>query len=209
MARTKKKKPTKTAKEFQRIKKAIRAQERYYEKKGFDTVSVLDTFSGVKPTRSSLAEIKRYQKQWKLYIDDIKKEAARIQKENDISSSVAYKYLAARDRVPEGGSLLFEDVILKTFIEKINTFPNFESREKMGEFVVRMRRLLGDQETARILAEAAENEEDFDSVLQYFTNETALQNTYALMDTIVSRLDETENPIAVEELRDFMDTLEV
>lgn len=208
MARKKKKKQTKTAKEFQRIKKAIRSQERYYQKKGLDTVSVLDTFAGVKPTRSSLAELKRYQKQWKLYIDDVKKEAAKIQKEKDISSSVAYKYLAARDRVPSGGSLLFEDVILKTFIEKVNSFPNFESRQKMGEFIVRMRRLLGDQETARILAETADNEEDFDAVLQYYTNETALQNTYNLMDTIVAHLSETENPIAIDELREFMDTLE-
>lgn len=195
--------------EFAKLKKRIREQERYYNKKGFDTVSVLDTFAGVKPTRSALAELKRYAKVWKAQVEDLKKAAAAIAKQKGVSAGVAYKYLAAQATEASQETLNFEDVVLSAFMERVNSMPNYASRELMGDFVGRLRNLLGDEEAARILAESAENEEDFEAVLQYFENETALYNTYQLIDTIVSSLDETENPIAVDELRDFMDSIEV
>lgn len=203
------KRQTKTAAEFARIKDRIRAQERYYQKRGFDTVSVYDTFSGVKASRSSLKELRKYEKQWKEYVADLKREAAKVAREKDVSASIAYKYLAAREREESGhGILQFEDVIIKSFAEKINEFPNYQSRVKMAEFVGRLRSLLGDTEAARVLAETAENEQDFEAVLQYFTDDVALYNTYNLMDLIVNKLDATDYPIAADELRDFMDTLE-
>ena len=204
----KKKKPTKTAIEFNKIKKRIREQERYYSKRGFDIVSVSDTFYDVKPTRSTLAELKRYEKQWKQKVKDIKKAASIIKKEKGVSTSVAYKYLAARDQAQAGNVLKFEDVVINAFYEKINQFPNFQSRLKMGGFIARLTSLVGSEETARILANTAENEQDFEAVLQYNTDDIALYNTYQLMQTIVDQLSESEYPISKQELQDFIDSIE-
>lgn len=205
----KKRKPTKTALEFQRIKKQIREQERYYGKKGFDLPSVIDTFSGVKPDRSALSELKRYKKTFSELISGLKTEAAKIKKEKGVSADVAYKYIAAKTRDTSGGPpLLFEEVIINSFIERVNKMPNYESRKQMGDFIGRLINLLGSEEAARVLAETAENEQDFDAVLQYEVDNIALQNTYTLMETIVDRLETSNHPIAADELRDFMDTLE-
>ena len=152
------KKPTKTALEFNKLKKRIREQERYYNKKGFEMVSVADTFAGVKPTRSSLAELKRYAKQWVAMIKDLKAEARKIQKQKGVSAGVAYRYLSARERDQAGTGILdFEDVVIKSFIDQVNKMPNYSSREKMGEFVNKLRQAVGDAEAARNLAETAEN----------------------------------------------------
>ena len=205
-----KKKPTKTAIEFNKLKKRIREQERYYRNKGFDTVSVVDTFAGIKPSRSALSELKKYAKLWTKQVDELKKASARIQKEKGVSAGVAYKYLSARAAAMDDEDILdFDDVVLSAFMERVNSMPNYKSREMMGMFVARLRNTLGDEEAARLLAEAAENEEDFEAVLQYEETETALYNTYQLMQTIMENLDETEYPIATDELRDFMDSIEI
>lgn len=203
------KKPTKTALEFNKLKKRIREQERYYNKKGFEMVSVADTFAGVKPTRSSLAELKRYAKQWGAMIKDLKAEARKIQKQKGVSAGVAYRYLSARERDQAGTGILdFEDVVIKSFIDQVNKMPNYSSREKMGEFVNKLCQAVGDAEAARILAETAENEQDFEALLQYETDDVAMYNTYQLIDTIAGKLEDMEMPLAADEIRDFMDTIE-
>ena len=204
-----KKKITKTAAEFSKIKKRIREQERYYSKKGFEMPSVSDAFAGTKPTRKALSELKKYEKLWKGKIADLKTAAAQIRKEKGVSASVAYQYLSAKEREKETGNILeFEDVLIDSFYKKINSFPNYQSRVKMSDFIGRMITLLGYTETARILAQTAENEEDFEAVLQYYTDDIALYNTYNLMETMVNSLSDTEFPIAKEELQLFMETLE-
>lgn len=209
MAKKKTKKPTKTAIEFGKLKKRIREQERYYNKKGFEFPSVLDTFAGVKPTRTALSELKKYNKLWKATVKDLQKEARKIQKQKDVSAGVAYRYLSARERDEAGtGILNFEDVVLKSFIDEVNKMPNYSSREKMGEFVVRLRQAVGDSEAARILAETAESEQDFEALLQYETDGVAMYNTYQLINTIANKLEEMEMPIAADEIRDFLDTIE-
>lgn len=173
-------------------------------------VSVSDTFAGVKPTRSALAELKRYAKQWKASIKDLQQQARKIQKQQGVSAGVAYRYLSAleRDQSGSSGGLNFEDVIMSSFLEQVNKMPNYSSREKMGEFVVKLRGAVGDEEAARILAETAENEQDFEALLNYETDDIAMYNTYQLIDTIAGKLEESGYPLAADDIRDFMDTIE-
>ena len=185
--------------------KRITTQEAYYRKKGLSVTSVKDTFSGMQPNRSALAELKRYEKIWKSRVASYKAFARELVKEKGVSLDIAYKYIVALENQKEKpGGVLFEDVIFESFFERVGRFPNAETRKKMSEFIGRLRQLVGDEEAARLLADTAENDQDFDVLFTYYENEEASQNLYNLVENIVDKLDQTEYPIAIDELNEFM-----
>ena len=204
----KKIKITKTEAAYKKLMKSIKQQERYYQQRGFKTVSVSDTFEGMKPNRAGLSELKKYKKIWEAQTAGWKESAKALAKEKVVSAKVAYTYISAmenKERQP--GGVQFEEVILDAFNQKVNSMPNYKTREIMGTFTARLRRLLGDEEAARLLAETAEEDKEFEVMLDYYSNEEALQNAYNLIDKIRGKLDETEYPITYQEITEFMESI--
>ena len=192
---------------YQKKLQKIQGQEQALQAKGFSTPSVMDVFDKNSYSKQNARELREYSKTWESYKKEIAARVREIQRQKNVSREVGYHYVASLENMRSAGTVSFEDVIFSAFFERTMHFPNANTRRDMVSFMDRLRKAVGDEEAARLLAESATNEQDFDSVLQYYPNEEAQQNTYALMQSIVDRLDETEYPITKEELTEWMESL--
>ncbi len=148
----KRNKITKTAREYNRIYKAVKEQERYYRNKGIRLPEISAADFGGK-TRSGLAALKRYQKQLKEQVKGIQKEVRAIQKEMDITSRAAYQELSAR---MASESISYQEVAINNFYEIVQSWATQSSRETMFKFLNEIRSTVEDSDFARVLQETAQ-----------------------------------------------------
>ena len=160
-----KRKPTKTAREYDRIYKNIKEQERYYRKRGISLPEISAADFGGK-TRSGLAAIRKYRSQLQATIKDLQKEAKALKKELGVSTAAAYEIISGQ-RAPE--IPFYSDVAIDNFYSIVQRWATRSSRETMYKFLNEIRNTVDDDDFARVLYDTA-NEGGAMEELQFYHN---------------------------------------
>ena len=165
----KKKKPTKTAREYDRVMKQIKSQETYYARRGIRLPEVSSADFGGK-TRSGLAALKKYKKQLQQTVKGYQSAAKQIAKEKGVDIREAYRRIAEQ----EAGIVSFGDVAIDNFYKIVDSWATRSSRETMFKFLNEIRSRVDDNDFTRVLQQTADQDSAMQE-LQYYHNYTEEQ----------------------------------
>ena len=195
-----KKKITKTAREYNRIYHAIKEQERYYRNKGIKLPEISAADFGGK-TRSGLAALKRYQKQLKQTVADIKKEIKDIRKEAGVSTSAAYEIASGRRAAAD---VTYQQVAIDNFYQIVASWATRSSRETMYKFLNEIRSRVTDSDFAAVLQQTAQEGGAMEELQFYhsYGEETAL--VQPLIYSMLSKFSSIGN-LTRDEMNDRLD----
>ena len=197
-----KKKITKTAREYDRIMKNIKEQERYYSQRGIKLPEVSAADFGGK-TRTGLAKLRKYQKQLKQTVSDIKKKVRNLAKEFGISVKSAYEMVSAQ----YGGNIpTYTDVAIDNFYKIIDRWATRSSRLAMYKFLNNIRGRVTNEDFAAALKDTAEHDQAMEELLYYHVYSEEVSILQPLLFNILSKLTSIGN-LGKDEVRDDINEL--
>lgn len=196
-----KKKMTKTAREYNRIYKAVKEQERYYRNKGIQLPEISAADFGGK-TRSGLTQLKKYQKELKAAVKEIQKEVKEIQKEMGISTAAAYQEVSARREYDIPG---YADIAINNFYGIVESWATRSSRETMYKFLNEIRSKVDDSDFARVLDETARESKAMEELQFYHSYGDESGLLQPLIYSMLTRF-RTIGELTRDEMNDRLDT---